>query len=109
MFNMTGSRGLGFASNYNGSDTEIREEMLIQLNLMNASGAEVKSSINAFQSLVSMAAQAVGNINADQNLTNPQITDNLEILNQMRENLNVLLQSVQSLEEMADNIEGRLP
>ena len=109
MLSLTGSRGRGFASNFNGSDAEIREQLLQSLNLVNTQSAQVKSSIESFQSLIQMANQAVRNINADQNLSNSQITSHLDILSQMSQNLSVISQSLTALENAAAIIEGRIP
>lgn len=105
MINLTGARGRGFTPQNNASESDIREEMLKQLNLCNTTIAEVKSSISAFQSLSGLASDAASYINSDTNIPNSTLQGGTDVLNQMEKDLNTLNQSITYLENLCTELE----
>lgn len=104
---LNGGRGRGFASNVNGSDAQLREEILQSLGLINAQMAGLKSDILAFQDIARVAPIVVQHINADSNLS-PSELANLQTLNRMVDDINRLSKSFEEIQDMAQDIAGRL-
>lgn len=107
MIILSGGRGRGFASNVNGSDAEIREQILEELGIINAQMAALKADILGFQDIARLAPIVVSHINADSNLS-PTDLANLSTLNQMADEINILSKSFEEIQDLAQNIAGRL-
>lgn len=107
MIVLGGGRGRGFASNINGSEAELREELLQTLGLMNAQLAGIKADILSFQDIARIAPVIVSHINADSNL-DPSTLANLQTLNQMADEINRISKSFEEIQDLAQNIAGRI-